>query len=213
MKITPISLLALILLVSFPAAAGVLYTTYLPGYSYDTAASYAVYGPTNSFGDSEDAMPFTVASTSTLSSVDVSVMYGGSGADSFVISLVTDNSDSPGSTVLEDWTFTAPLSTSPAVTSLVSLATPTLTGGTQYWLIASGNTDALGQWDVVSTDPSFFGVTRAFSSDAGADWSVIPGYPMAFDILGGSSTVPEPGTWGMLLVGGGLLCKWLMGHR
>lgn len=188
---------AVLVCASVPAGASVVFTTFIqPGNGYDNNASYAVGGP-GSLDEASEAMPFTLTSGTTLGSVDIALMDVQTG-DSFVVSIVDDNSDSPGSTVLESWNVTAPSQTTPSITNLADVLNLSLAGGTQYWLVASATGSTLGAWDVSSESASAFGVTRAFSLNGGSSWTVDPGYPMAFDIQGNAATTPEPSTLAMV---------------
>ena len=120
----------------------------------------------------------------------------GTGVNSFNLTLYSDSSDSPGpalSTInltdaLPLSATPVPLSTTIAPTSFVSTLQPTLTGGDQYWLVAS------------MTDPSSSTAYwwETFPSDPGLITSSINGAPFivgnlsldAFEISG--TPVPEP---------------------
>jgi len=191
------------------ARADTLYTTFLPpGNTYDSSSGYDVSGSAS--GDIADAMPFTLASTAVLTSLDLAFGFENDGADSFEVSIVTDNSNSPGTTVLESWSFAPPIT--PTIDSLTSVLSPTLVGGTQYWVVVTAgpdsNANTLGIWYLASEDADAFGVTRAYSSDGGSTWTVAPGYPMAFDIQGNASSTPEIPSIVMLAAGGVLLASF-----
>ena len=156
----------------------------------------------------EEAMPFTIASSSTLSSVDVAVEDIGPGTDSYDVYLVSDNSDSPGSSVFESWAFVAPPVASPAITNLASIGSVELLAGTQYWLIvAPGASNTNGGWNL-GGDGSVYS-TSAYTVDGGTSWTVGSTSEMAFDVQGSSSTSPEPSTFALLL----LPLAWLAVRR
>jgi hypothetical protein len=215
MKLTRLVPCAVFLFACFPAAAGLLYTTFAePGNGY-TTTSFGICGPTSGCPEQEYAQPFDLASSATLTELDLVVAFDtnyGGGTNSLVASIVTDNNGSPGSTVLESWTFAAPSQAPFPITTLTSVANPTLLGGTPYWLIiAPGASDTPGNWFVSSY--SDFG-SIAESTDGGAAWTIERSFVMAFDLQGNASSAPEPSTFALLLLPlAWLAARWFHNSR
>jgi len=132
-----------------------------------------------------EAMPFTPGAGS---NVVVNVLYVGlrdlsGGSSPLLISIAQDNAGSPG-TVLETMTCTV---TNPALYTITSSLNPVLTGGTQYWIVAKGDTGANAAWVDCAT-----GDRPSKASQDGSTW-VDDGEGYALKVEG-TTPVPEPPT-------------------
>ncbi len=74
---------------------------------------------------------------------------------------------------------------------MTSVAHPTLTAGTQYWITVSSSVNFAIAWNDNSTGDAS---DQAISSDGGASWFSPSGMtPSAYEVDGATS-VPEPST-------------------
>ena len=132
-----------------------------------------------------EAMPFTPGAGS---NVMVSVLYVGlrdlsGGSSPLLISIAQDNAGSPG-TVLETMAGTV---TSPSLYTFTSSLNPVLTGGTQYWVVAEGDTGANAAW----LDCGTGGRPSMYSPDGSSWFNDGEGYALKVE---GTAPVPEPPT-------------------
>ncbi len=168
-------------------------------YNNLSAASFGA-DSAGSFGPLADSFS-TGGSSFDLSRVTV-LVDGTADGGSFEISLLSDNSTSPGSVIAT----TGPIldSTLPgALTAETFDLSAVLSPDTRYWIeisSAAGVTTSLGwSW---SLDTSGTGVSTEFFSNASGVFSNIPGDPYQMLI---SDAVPEAPTWAMLVLGFGAL--------
>lgn len=195
-------LLSLLLAIG-TANAGVIYSTFGVGQSFQTCCGKTVFG--ESF-----AVPFQVSVGASLASIDVALEYL-AGTNDFIVNLAADNSGIPGS-VLESFHLAGVPSVG-AIMTANSILTPALVTGTTYWVeVLPGAADTAGLWmannqgirgEAVLYPPLFGPSWRYFSNDAGVG---------AFDVTGGSSSTPEPSA-GLLLLGGCCCVGWRMRSR
>ncbi len=191
-----------VLTLTAPLGATVLYSDFGAGDSYNTATGWTLSNSGSPISTTQAvAAEFQPSVTATLDSIRVAAFWV-SGTDSFTLELAADNSGAPG-TILEGYTLTPTASTS--ILTATSLSNPTLSAGTNYWLIIlPGAADTWGAWN--ENSQSVDGV--AFSTDNGTTWSPLltdGSHPApAFDVSG-TPDVPEPTSEALLLSGIGLL--------
>jgi PEP-CTERM motif len=160
-----------------------------------------------------EADTFTPASTVDFSSLEIALSCFGGCPDSFTVELTTDVSGLPNTDtgVLESFTESgtslAAQSSGPAPIMFTSILNPVLTAGTPYWIVVlpdAGGVDQIAWGLNTQSDPS--ASATAFAGGGPTDtWVNYGDTPGAYEVDGSStSSVPEPGTLGMLL-GGGLL--------
>jgi hypothetical protein len=177
-----------------------MFTDLGAGNSYNSSGGWTVAGP-GPIGEWGPASLFTAAIGGAVSQIDVGLSVIDDGDVS--VSLWTDVGGLPG-VELESWSATATQSFGDccAVVTLAGLAGPNLTAGQQYFLAIIPGETTFAVWN--ENNQGVDG-TVVSSSDGGATWPYQQSGTLgAFDILGGSASVPEPGT--VLLLGAGLLC-------
>jgi hypothetical protein len=120
------------------AHAGVIYSNYGPGFSYDTNTAWIVDYPGTGFNP---AMPFTPTATATLDAIYLNV-GNDLGTSSLDITLRTDSGGIPGA-VIESFNVTSVPDALNGVTfaplQLKSSLNPILSAGQQYWIAATAN--------------------------------------------------------------------------
>ena len=154
------------------------------------------------------AMPFTVAAGTDfdLTRIDIGLTFDSQfpGVNAAVVELAADTLGLPGA-ILGSWVLsglpdlgTTTLQSSQSISGLGGIQ---LDGGSQYWLIAVGLSSNIA-WGYAT--PEVIG-PFAFSSDAGATWSLSQGSgTSAFDVLGtpiSVSPVPEPASASLYVSG------------
>jgi hypothetical protein len=162
---------------------------------YDDSDGYVVLGPNVEGNDGYyywEAMQFTPATNSRVSQVQVAVQYGGSGANRVNLSIYGSTNGAPGTLLAGPKTVKNLPTFGTCCTLAVAKFSPlAVTGGTQYWVVASTPTegagsDSLDLWDFVvqgETPASGF-----FSSGVGGGWYAEPGLEVpAGEVLG---TIP-----------------------
>jgi hypothetical protein len=201
-----IALLAggMILLSPTPSRAGILFSNFGPGLTFDlnqgNAVGNAFDGNTYAEGDT-----FTSPTTAPLQSVTIALSCVATcpATDPVTVALTFDNGDQPGA-VLESFTipgtdlgiFGQP---APPI-ELKSVTTPTLTAGTQYWVTVATTLNDSIAWNLNLTGDS---ADHAISTDGGATWFSPSGNtPGAFEV---DSAIPEPASAALLVTGIGLL--------
>ena len=190
------SLRILLMAAALPVVAGasVIFTNFGPSFAYDVTQGNPVG---NDFAGDIAAQGDTFISTvnATLSSIEValSCVVSCPAAESFVVALRSDSSDSPGA-VIESFSFVGTtlggLGSPNAPIMATSVLHPMLTSGTQYWVTVSASSNFAIAWNDNNTgDPS----DQAVSSDGGATWFSPSGMtPSAYEIDGTITGVPEP---------------------
>jgi hypothetical protein len=190
---------AAVLCAASAAHAGVLFSDLgTSGTIYNTSNNFAVVGTAYGAGATW-ANLFTVAGSGNLavSQIDLALLYGNGG--SFVASIWSDSSGVPGAQVGgASWSGTTTVSSCCALVSFQNISGVTLVGGQSYFLVvAAGIPLTTDYW--VWNNQGATG-TVASTTYGGSSWSANTATLSAFDVLGGSSAVPEPGTLLTLLV-------------
>jgi PEP-CTERM motif-containing protein len=205
-KLVTMAILLLTLALPIASRAGTIYSNLGTGSSY----SFTGYAINSS---QQVAMAFTVPAGPGffLTEVDTAVNYAGEGTNSAFVQLRGDSTGAPG-VIIHTWALAGPLPDIGLVTTIQSsqivsgISGITLSGGTQYWLVAlPGDSSTSAGWN--STVPDSTGITNA-SFDGGATWTAACSDcgRSAFAVFGdpvSTNGAPEPGT--MLLLGTGLL--------
>ena len=169
--------------------AGTIFSNLGTGGAFNSASSWTIQeGYPVAFG-------FTASATETFTSLKLAVgSFNGSTGKAF---LATDNSGAPGIT-LASWSFAVPVSSQGSLVTLDYPANQTpviLSEGTEYWVYLDDATSANYYWLVNST-----GYVGPKSGYNGSTWlSVSYGTPAAFEV-DGVNTVPEPSTFGMVVI-------------
>jgi hypothetical protein len=181
--------------------ADVVFSNFGPGFAYNTSFGNIVGNAFDS-NDYAEGDTFTPAANETLSSLTLALSCFVTCPDAFSISITTDGGDQPG-TALESFsvagTALGPLGTDNAPILVDSTLHPLLTAGTQYWVTVASDLNDSIEWNVNSTGDT---ADQAISTDGGATWFSPSGQtPGAFEVVGAPvvSSVPEPGTAGLLL--------------
>jgi hypothetical protein len=214
MSLDPSRLVAICLTLVGAAAAraDVLVDSFAAGSTHGTSVYPVAGGTAHSFG-------FTVASSHTLDEIDLAVFhYQGFGPNAGVVELRDDAAGKPGA-VLESWSVNGLLpevvsgnpTTTLAPVSLLSTLHPTLAAGARYWVDALEPGSTGGWYD--NLYPT--GLQDSVTVNGGSSWSAAAFQPDpgALRVLGTVATVPEPGTWGLMLAGllllGGMAPGWI----
>jgi hypothetical protein len=190
-------------------ASVILYNTFGPGDSFNTAGGLSVSGSGSSYAATANG--FTPAQTATLDQVRVAAkLFDGTGGIDVLLAS-DDGTGKPDGTIEPLGTFT-PTGTA-SIFALNSTTHPLLTAGTPYWVIlqpdpADSNLEAV--WN--DSSPFVFGPKGQRHSPAGA-WSTgTSNLQSAFEVLGTpaatAAAVPEPSTFALLALGGAGLAGW-----
>jgi hypothetical protein len=187
------------------APPATIFDNFGPSYASQCCIGYFVTSAGSDNGPSSFAMPFTASGAYDVTQIDLGLSnYSGAGdAD---ISLWTDAGGSLG-VQLGSWhvVATTPFYDEPAVVTISGITGVHLNAG-HYYLEADaspGNTWDVWNWNTVSSGGLIL------SSSYGA----ISGPPLgAFDVLG-TSAVPEPAAWTVMLLGFGVLGLALRARR
>jgi hypothetical protein len=182
------------------ARADVIFDNFSAGNAHGTSVYPVAGGVAHSFG-------FGVLSNFTLDQIDLAIfLYQGFGPNAGVVEIRDDAGGKPGA-ILETWVVNGLLpevvsgnasALTPPV-SLLSLAHPTLTAGARYWVDAREASSTGGWYD----NSLGIGLFDSFTSNGGATWSAGPFQTDAgaMRVLGTVSSVPEPGTYALMLGG------------
>jgi hypothetical protein len=192
------------------ARAGVLYSNFGPGLSYDITSGNPVG---NAFDGSlyAEGNSFTPSVTSPLATVTLALSCAAfcPAPDPITVTLNGDSSDQPGP-VLE--TFVIPgavlgtLGNNNPPRVLSSILHPVLVFGTRYWVTVSSDLNDSVAWNLNTRGDTS---DQAISTDGGATWFSPSGLtPGALEVDG---TVPEPGSAPVLA--GAALILWLLRKR
>lgn len=195
-----ISALVVLVALSTPASADIVFSNFGPGNSYDVSSGWVAAGPTAEFdASSEWAFAFTPSGNFTLTQIDVAISNS-EAPISVTLSLDHASGGLPGATI-ESWTITdLPIfGVPPIVVQTVTPVSPvSLVSGTEYWLAASAAGDTIDAWNFALAGPN-----APAALNTGSGWALQtltpPEFSGAFDVEG--SVVPEPSTWAMMLLG------------
>ena len=192
--------LALVLVTS-ATAASILYSTFPePGNGYDTTMGWTLgNGSGAGNGGYTHAMQFSPSASAAFAGFDLAAGHV-AGANTLLISLLSDSSGQPGS-VLESFVVSGQMLSFGSAGSIVSASSvlqPVLTLGTFYWLEATVP-DLINDWSAWNLNS--IGATGSMAGKIGAGaWSVSQNSTQgAFRVYG--ADVPEPGTLALVALG------------
>jgi len=197
---------AILFIAAGQAGADVLFNTFGPGDSYQTAIGWTIGlppGTPDNFAQGNQ-FSFTGLQSYRLDSIELAVGLV-AGTNQVNVSLMNDAAGLPAA-VLEAFSFTDQMgpfgSNNPPLVG-TSVAHPLLAPGMNYWLIASASNDTWAAWNLSSLG----GAGQLARSTNGGEWSTSENPFAAFRING--TLVPVPGAvlLGVLGLGfaGGLL--------
>jgi len=205
--LTTVVFWSLILAAPVVSRATTVYSNFGASFAYDTGEGNLV-GNDDAGDNLAEADTFTPGFTSTLQTIEIALSceFVSDCPDATTVAIETDSgSDSPSGVVLESFTIagnTLPTFGVSTHLTLTSVLNPTLTSGVQYWIAVESDTNNRVEWNLNSTGDTS---DQDVSGDGGTTWFSASGQtPSAYEVDGIASSVPEPGTLGMLL-GGGLL--------
>jgi hypothetical protein len=144
------------------------------------------------------AVSFMPSITDNLASLELALVSGGVDG-SITVDLANDSSGTPGSMVLESFIYDVTSST-PAIVTFNSVLHPLLSSGTTYWVevFPNDSTTAVGwEYDNENTLGPYVMQTMNGSWTYDADQ-----YKPSLEVTG---AVPEPSTYGLTLIGAGVL--------
>ena len=203
---------ALLAFGTLAARADVVFSDFAPSDGYNQSNAYAAAGSTSPIGTYITAAAFTSSSTVDLSQIDLA-LWNYAGTNSVEISLLSDNSDTPGS-VIESWDVsnlpnlvTVQGYPSGNLTTVTPTSTVELDSGTQYWVeiqaIDPSTEDLWYENDLPGSNPEFPTATAGtVATNGGSGFSVSTTILPAFDVLGTPvSSVPEPNSVPLLAIG------------
>jgi hypothetical protein len=190
------------------AEADEVFTNFGGGLTYDINSGNSV-GNAFDGNDYAEANTFTPSVSGSLQLVRIALSCAFSCPDAVTVSLNADAGDQPG-LILEAFSVAGgglgPIGVYNAPLILDSLLLPHLVAGTQYWVAVSAPLTDTVSWNLNTTGDAS---DQAISSDGGATWFSPSGNtPGALEV--DATSVPEPGSFA-LLVGGGLLVSLI--HR
>ncbi|MDB5464526.1 MAG: choice-of-anchor family protein [Phenylobacterium sp.] len=184
------------------ASAGVIYSNYADGQSYNCCTGWAVFGPSSFEGFAVDeAMGFTAATGGNVSQIDIA-LQGFEGAGTGSVSLWTGDFSSQ----LGSWSYSS-LPGSGGSLTISGITGVQLAAGASYVLYATASNDTFAVWG--------WNTTGATGPVYEASDNPIGVHTLgAFDVQSDTgSAVPEPATWAMMLVGFGGLGALLRRRR
>jgi hypothetical protein len=169
------------------AHAGVIVNTFGPNYGVGNATWVINSSP--HFYESV-AAPFTPSTDVTVSQIDVG-LYAYTQVSNIEVSLTSDHWGLPG-TIIQSWDLQYTGGYQQQLATL--FANASLQGGSQYWItVVATDTQTDMGWFF-----SYYDLQGPVGFDVGSGWGVAPSTDVpAFDVIG-ASTVPEPGTLGLL---------------
>ncbi|HEX3430817.1 MAG TPA: choice-of-anchor R domain-containing protein [Rhizomicrobium sp.] len=153
---------------------------------YWCCEGYNVMGSNSGVGVQWMGGAFTPDVAYTLTEVEVALGYSGQGANGAVIRVTDDNSGAPGKT-LKKWS----VSGLPVFGTCCTIVVKTdrtgiaLTGGKQYWIVASTNsseTDTVDGWNVSDADQVDQATTASWDGTVWHTFQTAPG--LAFAVKG-----------------------------
>ncbi|MGZ4788157.1 MAG: choice-of-anchor R domain-containing protein [Terriglobales bacterium] len=192
-------LTAALCIATMPAAAGTIFDDFGPANSYNCCTGWTVSGPGSPPGQFIAANLFTAGASGSVGQIDLAIgLVTGDGSGT--AALYTDNNGVPG-TLLGSWGFTAhqPFGGCCAIETIMINGGPTLTSGTDYFMVLSADDITWDAWNLNTVGATGLDL---FSTDNGNSWNSNGIQTLGtFRILTGA--VPEPGT--LVLLGSGLL--------
>lgn len=206
-------------LCALSANAGILFSDLgPPGSLYDCCIGWTISGTGSSVGASQSvASDFTVAGSGSQSvtQIDLAVSNAG-GPGTFDASIWTVVDGLPGVEIAgASWTS---LSTGDSLGNCCGLASITgisgvfLNGGQDYFMIVEPVSVSDTSWNAWNHNNQGLNTGLAFSNDGGVSWFADSSDTApAFDVLSGTSGVPEPGS--LLLIAGGMIGIWAVRRR
>ncbi len=204
LKSIPVLLVLFLLAGAAPLGAGIVYSNFGPGDSYNSGAGWTIGHPDLRM---DQGHAFTPVSSFTLGQIDFALGLA-SGTNQAELWLMSDAGGEPGS-VIESFSFTGTMGAfgdlNPPL-SATSVLQPELLAGVQYWIIASAPVeDTWAAWNLNDQGATGLHASRQF----GGAWALTSDDALgAFRIQ--DAAIPEPGTFLLLLGGLGLLvCRRL----
>ncbi len=191
---------------TLPLNAGVLYTSFGPGDSFNCCSGLGTgHGAELSNGGIILAAPFIPIVTAALDAIEIGALLIVTGdlVPDASIWLLADDSGLPGS-ALESYTLTGVMTVPPLIITATSASHPSLSAGTQYWVAFAPPDLINGKLAWLFNDQGrtnmFAGRIGALDSGgwAGVTWPPLP-TELAFRISG--TEIPEPATIVTLSVG------------
>jgi hypothetical protein len=187
-------------LVPATSPADILFSNLDGGTSFNKGSEYAVSGATSGLGYQARAIPFTLSSPATLSSIGMGLLSQ-AGPNQITIELEGNNgSNLPDGNILTSGSVAAAVAVAAGTSTVLTTFTPSgapllLSANTNYWVIAlPGTTTTLDGWGVVSTSG-----TSAFTS-IGSTFTRQTGVLPSLQVNG--TAVPEPASAAFLAAGG-----------
>ncbi len=216
-RLTAPALLSLLFAAVPAARAGIVYSNFGAGFSYNTSeGNFIGNGLDGSGSNYAEADTFTASAAYTVTSLEIALSnYYGTNTDELQVSLAADSgSGTPGAVLASFDVLPGTLGMLGGYNAPVTFTAPaglTLAAGGQYWVTVAdigGGTDS-NVWNWNSTGDTS---AQAISTDGGTTWFSPSGLPAGAYQVDGivASSVPEPGSLQLLLAGGGL---GLLGDR
>jgi hypothetical protein len=183
-----------------PILAGTIFSNFGPGDSFDPGGQTLSVG--SPIGEDDDqGSAFTPSSNLFLTRIELAVGLA-SGPNLLDVWLMSDSGGQPN-TIIESFHLVdamGPFAGSRPLVSADSILHPLLSAGIQYWLIAdTPGPDELAAWNFNSIGDIG---PNAFQVNSGG-WFVGTGLRDAFRVSG-SSSIPEPNTLLLVLLGGAM---------
>lgn len=140
------------------------------GYAANVSNTGTVTGDASITPTSWKATPFTVNATGVLTNLDIWIKRNDGSAGPAIISIYTNDSGAPKDLVAQSSVSTSLLSLSYQWLTAYFIDAPTLTNGTQYWIVQHIQEEGLGSYDLGYTSAS----GGLQSSNSGGTWSTGP---------------------------------------
>jgi hypothetical protein len=206
-------------LCALSANAGILFTDLgPPGSLYDTSTGWTISGTGGSLDFSQSiGSEFTVAGSGSQSVTQIDLAVSNVAAPgTFDASIWTVVDGRPGVEIAgASWTS---LSTDQTfggccgLTSITGISGVFLNGGQDYFMLVTPVSVSDTSWNAWNFNNQGLNTGFAFSTDGGVNWSGGgTNTTGAFDVLSGTSGVPEPGS--SLLIAGGMIGIWAVRRR